>query len=177
MGIEPFLIASTVRVVVGQRLVRKLCPECRESYVPDEATLKQINESFDISDAAHLKYLHELEMAALDAGIGKVTASKTNKESSAGLSTTPTKIEKLWRSHDGGCTQCNQTGYKGRVGIYEVLDNSIDMQKLIVSGATSDQIQNLAIEKGMITMQLDGFVKSLRGQTSVEEILRVTSER
>jgi type IV pilus assembly protein PilB len=177
MGIEPFLIASTVRVVVGQRLVRKLCPECRESYAPDEVTIKQVTESFGISDAAHMKYIHELETAALDAGIGKANTSKTSKESTAEPSTSPTKIEKLWRSHDGGCEHCNQTGYKGRMGIYEVLDNSIDMQKLIVGGSTSDGIQNLAIENGMVTMQLDGFVKSLRGQTSVEEIMRVTSER
>lgn len=176
MGIEPFLIASTVRAVVGQRLVRKLCPDCRESYSPDPATLKQVGEIFQISDAPHMKYIHELEKSALEAGIGKLQMSKSSKESSAELSTTPSKIEKLWKAHEGGCAHCNETGYKGRVGIYEVLDNTTDIQKQIVTRATSDQIQSLAIENGMITMQVDGFIKALRGQTSIEEILRVTSE-
>lgn len=173
MGLEPFLIASTVRAVVGQRLVRRLCVDCRESYVPDTAALKQISEIFDTGNSAVMSHIHELEKQALEGGIGKVSAGKSAKTDS--LSTTPSKITKLWKVHDTGCESCNQTGYKGRVGIYEVLSNSQDVQKLIVANATSGDIQNQAIKEGMVTMQLDGFVKALRGQTSIEEILRVTS--
>lgn len=176
MSIEPFLIASTVRAVVGQRLVRRLCMECRESYEPDAAALKQIDEIFGTSTPAVMKHIHELEDAALKGGVGKESDSKTAK-SSPGLSSTETAIKKLWRVHDGGCDACNHIGYKGRMGIYEVLPNSSDIQKLIVGNATSEAIQQQAVEEGMITMQLDGFVKALRGQTSVEEILRVTAER
>jgi type II secretory ATPase GspE/PulE/Tfp pilus assembly ATPase PilB-like protein len=68
------------------------------------------------------------------------------------------------------------TGYKGRMGIYEVLHSSIDIQKLIVANGTSEEIQNLAVKEGMLTMQLDGFVKAALGMTSIEEILRVTRE-
>lgn len=177
MGIEPFLIASTVRAVVGQRLIRRLCVDCRETYVPDEATMKQVNGIFHISGAEQMKYIHELEKDALEGGIGKANVSKVNKASTEELSTTPSKIERLWKAHDGGCDSCNHTGYKGRVGIYEVLGNSVEVQKLIVGNSTSDAIQEEAIKGGMITMQLDGFIKALRGQTSVEEILRVTSDR
>jgi len=173
MGLEPFLIASTVRAVVGQRLVRRLCVDCRESFTPDVATLKQISEIFDTGNSAVINHIHELEKQALDGGIGKTSTGKSAKTDS--LSTTPSKITKLWKVHDTGCESCNQTGYKGRVGIYEVLSNSQDVQKLIVANATSGDIQNQAVKEGMVTMQLDGFVKALRGQTSIEEILRVTS--
>lgn len=176
MGIEPFLIASTVRVVIGQRLVRRLCVDCREKYVPDEAALKQIDKTFRINDAARMQYIHELEKQALDSGIGKVNTGKNAKSSTAELSTTETKISQLWKAHEKGCEACNNTGYKGRMGIYESLNNSEEVQKLIVGSATSEAIQNQATAEAMITMQLDGFIKALRGQTSVEELLRVTSE-
>jgi type IV pilus assembly protein PilB len=169
MGIEPFLIASTVRAVVGQRLVRRLCTDCREVYEPDAADLNELNDIFHIDGEARIKTIHEL------GGIGKANA-KGAKNSTTELSTTPTKISKLWRAHQQGCDACNHTGYKGRMGIYEVLANTVALQKLIVGNSTSDDIQNQAISDGMVTMQLDGFIKALRGQTSVEEILRVTSE-
>jgi type IV pilus assembly protein PilB len=177
MGIEPFLIASTVRAVVGQRLIRRLCVDCRESYDPNEATLKQLAEIFHINEAATMKKIHELEKQALEGGIGKSNASKVNKQSPAELSTTESKITRLWRVHDGGCENCGHVGYKGRMGIYEVLDSSPEIQKLIVASATSEDIQIEAIKEGMVTMQIDGFVKALRGQTTIEEILRVTSEK
>jgi len=173
MGLEPFLIASTVRAVVGQRLVRRLCLDCRESYTPDAATLKQVAEIFKTDDNSVMGYVHELEKQALDGGIGKDNQGKSSKTSD--LSTTATKITRLWKVHNNGCEACNHTGYKGRVGIYEVLSNSQDIQRLIVANATSGDIQNQAIKEGMVTMQLDGFIKALRGQTSIEEILRVTT--
>lgn len=176
MGIEPFLIASTVRAIVGQRLVRRLCIDCREAYAPDEAALKQIDKTFKTSEAAQLKYIHDLEKQALAGGIGKPTGGKPAKTSTADLSTSETKITRLYKPHDNGCNACNHTGYKGRIGIYEVLGSSEAVQHMIVGSSTSDEIQRQAISEGMITMQLDGFIKALRGQTSVEEILRVTSE-
>lgn len=177
MGIEPFLIASTVRAVVGQRLVRRLCIDCREAYAPDAPTLKQIALIFHADDPNNMKSIHNLEQIALDGGIGKTNPSTTNKVDVASLSSTDKDIKRLWRPKDGGCDSCGHTGYRGRIGIYEVLVNSLDIQKLIVSNATSDDIQNVAIKQGMVTMQLDGFIKALRGQTSIEEILRVTSEK
>ncbi len=175
MGIEPFLIASTVRAVVGQRLVRRLCVDCREVVTPTAEELKKINDVFAINNSTTLKHVHELEKEALEGGIGKSNTSK-EKGSTSELSTTSTKIEKIWKASQKGCDSCNQTGYKGRIGIYEVLANNSAVQKLIVSNSTSDEIQNTAISAGMITMQLDGFIKALRGQTSIEEILRVTTE-
>jgi type IV pilus assembly protein PilB len=176
MGIEPFLIASTVRVVVGQRLVRRLCPDCREVMAPDAPTLKQIDGIFGTGNADVMKHLHTLEQMALEGGIGKKSTGKSKVDTTE-LSTTESKISRIFKAHDGGCDTCNHTGYKGRMGIYEVLSNSTDVQKLIVANGTSDSIQDQAIKEGMITMQFDGFIKALRGQTTIEEILRVTSER
>lgn len=164
MGVEPFLIASTVRAVVGQRLVRKLCVKCREQYTPDEIITQKMNESFRIDSPERFAWIHTLEEKALKSGIGDIEEASTSE----------TAILKLYRAHDGGCDNCNHSGYKGRIGIYEVLENTTDLQKLIVGNATSDVIQNQAIKGGMLTMQVDGLVKALRGMTSIEEILRVT---
>lgn len=176
MGIEPFLIASTVRAVVGQRLVRRLCAECRTPHTPNEADLKQIDKIFHTSEPGHMKYIHQLEEQARAGGVGKMTTGKNSKQSTEALATSDKAIDKIWKAKENGCEACNQTGYKGRIGIYEVLGNTEKIQQLIVSNATSDEIQNQSISDGMITMQMDGFIKSLRGQTSIEEILRVTSE-
>jgi type IV pilus assembly protein PilB len=167
MGVEPFLIASTVRLVVAQRLVRQLCTDCREDYAPDATILKQIEKSFRLEQNGGTKQLHALEDEALKDGIGKDQPA---------LSSSTTTITKLWRAHDDGCDRCNHSGYKGRVGVYEVLTNSSAIQKMIVSSSTSEAIEEAAIREQMLTMQLDGLIKSLRGQTTIEEVLRVTSE-
>jgi type IV pilus assembly protein PilB len=175
MGIEPFLIASTVRAVVGQRLVRRLCNDCKEAYTPDETRLKQIAKTFSLSGGDTMKHVHELEEQALEAGVGKQAKASKTSELTAELSTTPTGIKRLYKAHDEGCATCNHNGYKGRFGIYEVLHNSEEIQKLIVGNSTSDIIQTQAIQDGMLTMQIDGFIKALRGETTIEEILRVTA--
>lgn len=171
MGIEPFLIASTVRAVVGQRLVRRLCVDCRESHALNEAELKRIAQTFALDSPEKISRIHELEKEALSGGIGKTNT----KNSTNDLSTTSTKIVRAWKASDKGCESCNQTGYKGRIGIYEVLGNSGKVQEAIMNNATSESIEREAIADGMITMQVDGLVKALRGQTSIEEIIRVTS--
>lgn len=190
MNIEPFLIASTVRVVIGQRLVRRLCVECRQDYKPDSASLKQLTKTFKL-DNAMMRHVHDLEAAALGDGIGLSNAARVARDNKDGklakvklpagassdqLSTTVSAVSRLFRAYKDGCDACNHTGYKGRIGIYEVLNNSEAVQGMIVSNATSDIIQTQAIKEGMLTMQLDGFVKALRGETTIEEILRVTSE-
>ena len=167
MKIEPFLIASTVRAVIGQRLVRKLCGTCKETYAPSAEQLKELVNSFNLQYEGSLAWIHKLETVAFSEGVGK--KNKT-------LGSSDKTITQLWRAHDGGCDDCGHTGYRGRMGIYEVLSNSPEMQQLIVGNATSDVIQTHAIKNGMVTMQTDGLIKSLRGETSIEEILRVTRE-
>jgi type IV pilus assembly protein PilB len=171
MKIEPFLIASTVRAVIGQRLVRRLCIKCRERYQPDETEVQGITKMFHLDDSKVMLRYHELEKEALKAGIGNTEDSEQTE-----LSTTENTVSYLWKAHKGGCDACNHNGYKGRVGIYEALGNSPEVQNMIVNNTTSEKIQQQAILEGMVTMQMDGFIKALRGMTAIEEILRVTRE-
>jgi type IV pilus assembly protein PilB len=171
MGIEPFLIASTVRAVIGQRLVRRLCVVCREQYKPDSSQLDGLNKIFKLNDPKTMARYHALEQQALKAGLGE-----NENEESKEPATTEQNILYLWRPHENGCDACNHTGFKGRIGIYEALPNTQEIQSLIVGNNTSDKIQDTAMAVGMITMQVDGFIKALRGMTAVEEILRVTRE-
>jgi type IV pilus assembly protein PilB len=166
MGIEPFLIASTIRAIVGQRLVRRLCTTCRVSYSVDDEQMAALRDSFSLDDSA-LEHLHELESQAVKENLG---------EEAGEINTSKHGFIKLWKASEEGCDDCHQTGFRGRVGIYEVLANSIPVQKLIVANATSNQIQDQAILEGMNTMQTDGIVKALRGITTVEEVLRATKE-
>lgn len=121
MEIEPFLIASTVRAVVGQRLIRRLCSVCKEKITPDENTLTRLKVSFGLDSPEKYAWIHQLEQSALNDGIGvNKTSSDKDSQDTSQLATTETSITHLWKAHDGGCDACNHTGYKGRMGIYEV---------------------------------------------------------
>lgn len=166
MEIEPFLIASTVKAVVGQRLVRRLNKLTRESYTPNEEEKLAVIRLFNLREGQTFSYIHELEKRAAAEGIG----------GDAPLSTDEHGINILWRANANDNEEDAHNGYKGRVGIYEVLSTSVDVQKLIMTNATSDQIQAQAINEGMVTMQTDGLIKALRGETTIEEVLRVSKE-
>lgn len=157
MGIEPFLIASVVRIIIGQRLVRRLVPEDSEAYEPNAAERKEIERVFRLSTKTEWDRLLTLVQAA--------QAAFDLPKSEKVIFYRPKKDLPKERS-----------GYKGRMGIYEVLKNTSDIQKMIVANSTSEEIQRQAVVEGMVTMQLDGLVKALLGMTSIEEILRVTKE-
>jgi type II secretory ATPase GspE/PulE/Tfp pilus assembly ATPase PilB-like protein len=162
MGIEPFLIASTVRAVVAQRLVRRLVPESVERYKPDETTAKRIEAAFGIADEANFSRIHQLELQAIKGNVGSIAEPATNENA----------INYLWRINSTG----NKPSFRGRLGIYEVLTLSPEIQKMIAGNSTSENIQNQAIKEGMMSMHTDGFIKALRGQTTLEEVMRVTTE-
>lgn len=166
MDIEPFLIASTVKAVIGQRLVRRLCSFCKQRYTPDAEELRYINEMFRLGEDSMAK-IHELEKQAAQDKVGTEDV----------MGSTESAIQYLWKPNPEGCDECGHNGFKGRVGIYEVLGISIPIQKMITANATSNDIQDQAIEEGMVTMQTDGFIKSLRGITTTEEVLRATREQ
>ncbi len=155
MGAEAFLVASTVNVIIAQRLVRKLCPECRTQYNLTEQELKSLKESFNMDEI--LKDINS-------SGILKGTVDAKSEW----------KKIPLYRAK--GCDQCKNEGYRGRMGIYEVLEMDEELGKMITASASSDEIERRAKEKGMLTMSEDGFMKAIQGFTSVEEILRVTKE-
>jgi len=150
MKTEPFLIASTINLIFAQRLVRKIYPDAKQKYKLTAAEIKSLGAEIDLNKI--LKILKQ----------EKVIGPKDDWPD----------IE-FYRP--GKSEECLD-GYKGRVGIYEVLKITESIKELIVKEATADQIQKLAVEEGMITMLEDGFIKAVQGITSIEEILRVTDE-
>ncbi len=165
MKIEPFLIASTVNAVIGQRLVRRLCKSCRQRIAINDLDERHKSMLDDIK--APIDKLHSLEKQALSDGVG---------ESAPDLSTTEDGINHIWMSSEDGCEECNHTGYKGRVGIYEVLDNTVEVQKLIMANSTANEINDQALIDGMIDMKVDGIIKVLRGDTSLAEVYSATKD-
>jgi len=151
MGAQPFLVASTTNVIIAQRLVRRLCPDCREKYSLAQKDVKALAESFDMEKI--LAILKELK--AVDASAQWHTLALYQPK---------------------GCAQCSGEGYHGRMGIYEVLEITEEVEKLIAQNATDEEIEKKAKEQGMLTMVDDGFYKVVQGVTSLEEVMRVTKE-
>jgi len=134
MGVEPFLVTSTIEGVMAQRLVRRLCDECREPYVPKR---KDVPEDFPLGDV-------------MEKGL------------------------RVYRPR--GCRKCRGTGYRGRIGLYELLVADDNIRALANERETSNVVKRAAVQAGMKTLRLDGWDKTLAGITSVEEVLRVTKE-
>ena len=133
MGVEEFLVASSLLMVLAQRLVRRLCQDCKETYVPSDAELADL----------------ELSRADLFG-------------------------HRVYRAT--GCPVCLNTGYKGRTGIYEVLVVDDAVKDCVMSGADGGRIKKVAVAEGMKTLRDDGIRKALEGETSFEEVMRVTQE-
>ncbi len=133
MGVEPFLTASAVDCVIAQRLVRRLCDQCREEYKPTQEMLQRL----------------EFPEQAIENW----------------------KDITLYRAT--GCTRCNTTGYKGRIGIYEIMPVTEALERLIVERKSADEIGRVAHAEGMSTLREDGLERVLQGLTSIEEISRV----
>ncbi len=156
MEIEPFLIASTVNTIIGQRLVRRIAKR-RETYQSSPIETQNI-----MATVGHLLPKTKEEVARVSADLGYKDlplAGQTSYTLVRGIDTPQTPH-----------------GYSGRAGIYEVMDVNEDIQKLIVNHATSAEIQRLAVSQGMITMRQDGYLKALSGITTLEEVNRVTSD-
>ena len=139
MGAEPFLLASSVNAIVGQRVVRKLCPHCRAEFIPPEEVAENIK-----------------------ATLGKLL---------------PLAAQQSLKAYKPvGCQQCNQVGYMGRIGIFEVLAVTEKIARQILERASASEIEETAVADGMVTMKQDGYLKVLAGVTSMEEVLRVAQD-
>lgn len=141
MGAEPYLVASALNAVVAQRVVRRICNACKETYEPPEQLIADIK-----------KVLGNLFSSA-KLNEGKVL---------------------LYRGK--GCSECGNTGYSGRIGIFEVLPVEEKVGRLVLEHASSDDVEKQAVESGMITMKQDGYLKTLEGITTIEEVLRVAQD-
>lgn len=153
MDIEPFLIASTVNLIIAQRLVRKICqhsPSKLKKYKLIDKEIKRLEKEFDLAEI--LKILKQEKIIKPSQDWSDIDFVKTEK-----------------------CPKC-QDGYLGRVGIYEVLEIDDEIRSLITRQATSDEINQAAQSKGMISLSQDGFIKAVQGVTTLDEVLRVSQE-
>jgi general secretion pathway protein E/type IV pilus assembly protein PilB len=146
-GVEPFLVSSCVDAVVAQRLVRNLCSHCKEAYEPDPDELPA-----------------DFPMESLRGGqLSAIQSVLKGGEAPDG---------KIYRA--SGCVHCKNIGYKGRSGVYEFVVSSDRIRELVERNATAWEIKRTAIEEGMLTLRMDGWRKVLAGETTVEEVVRVT---
>lgn len=162
---EPFLLATALRTVISQRLVRQLCVHCRERYIPSSEQLAEVEKVFGINTPSARRKIHELEQQATHDGVGN------NKH----VNTTPSKIQNLWRANDEGCEACNHTGYQGAIAIVEVLQVTPTIQKELLDHSPAHRLHAVALKDGFVPMALDGLVKALRGETTIAEILRTSA--
>ena len=142
MGVEPFLVSSSVLAIIAQRLVRVLCKACKAAYTPTPDELEKL-------------------------GIkpqGTLPSQGADKK----------KVEQFYRAV--GCASCMNTGYHGRIGIYELLMITDEIRSLVLAKADASQIKAKAVSKGMLTLREEGIAKMMAGETTTEEILRVTHD-
>jgi len=133
MGVPGYLVASSVIAIMAQRLVRTICPKCRQKYRPSDEVLEEIG-------------------------------------------FTPEQLETATFMRGKGCNACSKSGYKGRIGIYELMIVNNKVRELVFAGANTTEIRKLAIEQGMNTLYLDGLEKVLKGVTTIEEVYRVAKK-
>ncbi len=152
MGVPPFLVAYTANIIVAQRLVRKICTFCRKEYHLEKDTITELGRMFDLKKVFPLLSKH----------VKLTTAEK--------------HLEKMTFFQGAGCRRCGDTGYKGRMGIYEILEVTDELSKKITENADANQIKQFARTHGMLTMLEDGLIKAKMGTTTISEILRVTKE-
>ena len=146
MGIPPFLTASTVNLIIAQRLVRKICTECKQEFAVSPDMLERVKRG--------LKFLHPDEVAHYDPAIFKNLKFYSGK----------------------GCDKCGGTGFFGRVGIYEVMSMNNRLRKLILEQGSTIDIEKAALEGGMVGLEQAGIIKALLGETTLEEVYSVARE-
>jgi len=167
MGLEPFNVASALNLVLAQRLVRRICKHCKTKYTPDELELGGAKVMRDTT-LRSLRFTEE----AIDSA--RATASPEAKPFLESI-TLDSTVGDLPFFKGKGCEECNGTGLKGRQGLYEVMLMGPDLRKLILQNVGAQEIKDAAIEYGMLTLRMDGWLKVMKGITTLEQVIRETS--
>ncbi len=167
MGLEPFNVASALNLVLAQRLLRRVCSSCKEKYEPEDTEFAAAK----VKRTTTLREMRFTDMALADA---KPRAIKEAVPFLEHLSL-DTTIGELPFFRGTGCNACNGTGYKGRQGAYEVMMMTPGLRKLILQNVGAAEIRDAAIDEGMLTLRMDGWLKILKGITTIEQVVRETS--
>jgi type IV pilus assembly protein PilB len=167
MGLEPFNVASALNLVLAQRLVRRICNNCRTKYQPTPEELSAAK----VTPETTLRELHFTEEAVLN------TRSKATKEATPFLEklSLDTKRGDIAFFKGAGCDKCEGTGLKGRQGVYEVMAMTPLIRKLVMQNVGAAEIRDAAIEEGMLTLRMDAWLKVIKGITTAEQMIRETS--
>jgi type IV pilus assembly protein PilB len=167
MGLEPFNVASALNLVLAQRLVRRLCTNCKEQYEPDAEELRSLKVT-PSTTMGELRFTNEpLQAAALKASVEALALVE-------GI-TVDTTVAEIPFFKGRGCERCAGTGLKGRQGLYEVMVLTPAIRKLIMQNGDAADIRDVAVAEGMLTLRMDGWLKILKGLTTAEQVLRETA--
>ena len=167
MGLEPFNVASALNLVLAQRLVRRICKHCKTKYIPDDIELGGAKVTNDTT-LRELRFTEE----AIESARATATAEAKPFLEHASLDT---RIGELPFFKGKGCDECAGTGLKGRQGLYEVMLMGPDLRKLILQNVGAQEIKDAAISYGMLTLRMDGWLKVMKGLTTLEQVIRETS--
>ena len=167
MGLEPFNVASALNLVVAQRLLRRVCSRCRIKYEPEDEDFAgaKVTRGTTFGD---LRFTEEALKSAVAAAMPDAQPHLQNVS-------LHTKLGELPYFKGKGCDECAGTGLKGRQGLYEVLAMSPALRKLILQNASGHEIRDAAIANGMLTLRMDGWLKVMKGITTLEQVIRETS--
>jgi type IV pilus assembly protein PilB len=167
MGLEPFNVASALNLILAQRLVRRICSNCKVKYMPAPEEYSAAKVAPDMT-FRQLKYTEE---ALRDA------KAKATKEAAPYLEhlSLDTRFGEIPLFKGEGCDQCNGSGLRGRQGLYEVMFMTQHLRKLILQNVGAAEIRDAAIEEGMLTLRMDGWLKIIKGITTIEQVVRETS--
>jgi len=153
-----------VRLSTGQLFVPRLCVHCQELYQPDQNELRQLDRLFHFDNSETMRHLHTLENQALQNG---VNVNQTALGSSAH------GIVRLWRARQGGCQWCHHSGYHGEIGLYEATPVSTDLQQKLTNFVAARALRQSVINNGMLSIEVDGLIKLLRGLIDVPTLLTI----
>jgi len=167
MGLEPFNVASALNLVLAQRLLRRICPNCKEKYTPTDV-------DFDVAKVKPDMTLRDLRFTAETIENAKARATKEAAPFLADI-TLDTLVQSLPFFRGKGCDTCGGSGMKGRQGVYEVMPMSPHLRKLILQNVGAAEIRDAAVDEGMLTLRMDGWMKVMKGITTLEQVVRETT--
>ncbi|MHB1862547.1 MAG: GspE/PulE family protein [Gemmatimonadaceae bacterium] len=167
MGLEPFNVASALNLVLAQRLLRRICPRCKEKYTPTD-------EELAIAKVTRATTLRELRFTDYSIDAARLRATKEAAPYLANV-TLDTTFGELAYFRGKGCDACAGTGLKGRQGVYEVMPMTPAMRKLVMMNVGAAEIRDGAVAEGMLTLRMDAWMKVMKGITTMEQMCRETS--
>jgi type IV pilus assembly protein PilB len=167
MGLEPFNVASALNLVLAQRLLRRICGSCKVQYTPSDV-------EFDVAKVKANTTLRDLRFTDETIVNAKARATKEAAPLLANINL-DTRVMDLPFFKGTGCDACGGTGMKGRQGVYEVMPMSPNLRRLILQNVGAAEIRDAAVDEGMLTLRMDGWMKIMKGITTLEQVVRETS--